>query len=139
MNELWGHIIFLFEETMQLNITKYYVPAQKWELKTVEEGGTGKRELVDYNQDMNPADEIHAILRINGIFPSLTEAVDAILLAKKIKDSKDSGTVEINEHELSLIKKSFDVLLKRTTENPNLQFGGIMYEELFIRVASLGK
>lgn len=118
---------------MKLDISNYTVTGKKWELQGTE------RVLVDFPQTVETAEELQAILRINGIYQNLTETVDAILLAKSIKEHKAERFIEISADELKLIKKAIDVLLKKATENPQMQFGGIIYEELFIRIVSLGK
>jgi hypothetical protein len=87
--------------------------------------------LVDFQQEVNPAVELYNILRCQGIFQTLTESVDAILLAKKIDEGK--GEVEINDKELGLITKAIDVLLLKASKN-EINFGGPVMEPLFLRL-----
>ena len=110
---------------MKFDLSVYAVPSKKFEKQGAE------TVLVDYQQDVNPAVELYNILRCQGIFPSLADSVDAILLAKKIEESKDE--VEINDKEINLIKKAIDVLLLKATKN-EINFGGPIMEPLFLRL-----
>ena len=122
---------------MRLDVSKYTVVLKKFEKKGTE------NVLVDFNQEVDAAAELHTILRMPGIYQTLTESVDAILLAKRIEEHvKDhapvDSMVELTDKELKLIKKAIDVLLAKAAKN-EMNFGGIYWQDLFIRVETCGK
>jgi membrane protease subunit (stomatin/prohibitin family) len=120
---------------MKLDLAVYSVPLKKFEKSKVP-GHETENVLVDFDQEINPAVELYNILRCQGVFQSLTDTVDAILLAKKIEESKDE--VEVNDKELKLITKAIDVLLLKASKS-EINFGGPIMEPLFLRIAKVGK
>ena len=123
---------------MNLDVSKYTVVLKKFEKKENPVTKLAENVLVDYEQEVDAAAELHTILRMPGIYPTLTESVDAILLAKKIEEhvkicATVDSQVELNDKELKLIKKAIDVLLAKAAKN-EMNFGGIYWEPLFLRL-----
>ena len=116
---------------MKLDVSKYTVVLKKYEKKGTE------NVLVDFTQEVDAAAELHTILRMPGIYQTLTESVDAILLAKKIEEAT-TGEVEVTDKEVKLIKLAINTLLAKAAKN-EINFGGVYWQDLFIRVESLGK
>jgi len=102
---------------MKLDLTPYKVPFERFE-------------LVDALRE-----ELYELLRLPGLFKDGVEVVDAVLLARRIRDT-EQDSVELDANEEELLKQAFNKLIARD-HNPAkglVAMGGARYEELIMRV-----
>lgn len=74
-------------------------------------------------------------LRTAGMFKNAAELVEAVMLAKEIRD-ETADSITFDEKEARILKTVIDVLLNRTAEG-KANLGGIVHEEAICRVANM--
>lgn len=114
---------------MLLDVTNYNVPFERSEVVENE------RKIVKGEEPMDVKAELYGVLRLPGLFKDGIEVVDAVLMARKIRNA-ESGNVELDANEEKLLKAAFNKLIDRE-HNPTagqIALGGPRYEELILRV-----
>jgi len=74
-------------------------------------------------------------LRAVGMFKSSTELVEAVMLAKRIRDNAADAIV-LDEKEAGVLKKTIDKHLQLTAEGKGC-LGGVIHEEAICRVVNM--
>ena len=114
---------------MLLDVTNYNVPFEHFEVVENE------RKVVQGEEPLDVKGELYGVLRLPGLFKDGIEVVDAVLMARKIRDA-ESDNVELDANEEKLLKGAFNKLIDRE-HNPStgqVALGGPRYEELILRV-----
>jgi len=114
---------------MLLDVTNYDVPFERFEMVD------GERKHLKGMEPLNVKHELYEMLRLPGLFKDGIEVVDAVLMARKIRDA-ESDNVELDANEEKLLKSAFNKLIDRE-HNPQsgmVALGGPRYEEMILRV-----
>lgn len=74
-------------------------------------------------------------LRSIGIFNNANDVVEAVTLAKAIRDCKDD-VIQLDEREANIMKTMIDKLVALTAEN-KANVGGELHEEAIIRIMTM--
>lgn len=110
-----------------------------WEIETqVQElGEDGNPIIVQKTMPYPIKDNLGSMLRAGGLFDNTEDTVEAILLGKAIQNSEEDS-VEVDERELTLLKKCLDKHLEAATKGAGM-FGGPQHEILVLRIYDLWK
>ena len=118
----------------ELNLTKYDVDFERWEVEDE------KRVLKKGKEPFPLAEELADMLRIPGVYANGVESFDGLMLSREIRACEDDVFV-ISEDELKILKGVMDKLIGRE-HNPasgQIALGGPRYEELILRVFGLDR
>lgn len=74
-------------------------------------------------------------LRTAGMFKNAAELVEAVMLAKRIRDNA-ADFIMFDEKEAHSLRTVIDTLLERTADG-RANLGGILHEEMICRVANM--
>lgn len=113
-----------------LNLSKYEVTKKQM----VRNSETQQIETKDVTEVIDPKQLLYELMRAPGIFKNGTEIVEAVIIARTIRDANDE--LEIDEKDLSIVKKVLDHFIAKD-HNPavgQVALGGPEYEELIMRV-----
>jgi len=114
---------------MKLDLTPYNVPFERVQIVD------GQSQLVKGEEEFPLRLELYELLRLPGLFQDGIAVVDAVLLARRIRDCA-ADSVELDAAELKLLKQAMNKLIDRP-HNPSagqMALGGPRYEELILRV-----
>ena len=118
----------------ELDVSEYEVDFERWEIEDE------KRVLKTGKEPLDVKKEIADMLRIPGVYANGIESFDGLMLGREIRACEEN-LFTISEDELKLLKKVMDILVARE-HNPkegSISLGGPRYEEMIIRVYSLGR
>lgn len=110
-----------------------------WDVTTSvqETDNDGNLQIVQKSQAYPIKDNLGAMLRAGGLFTTVEDTVEAILLGKTIQSNKEDS-VNLDERELTLLKSCLDKHLEAATKGQSM-FGGPQHEELVLRIYELWK
>ena len=97
---------------------------------------TDQIELVDVDVEMDPKVLLYELIKSPGIFKNGAELVEAIVIARSIRDAGDS--IQLPEKDLAVVKKALDYFIakKHDPANGSVALGGDNYDELIMRIYS---
>ena len=118
----------------ELDVSEYEVDFERWESE-------GKKRVLKIGKEpLDVKKEIADMLKIPGVYANGIESFDGLMLGREIRACEEN-LFTISEDELKLLKKVMDILVARE-HNPKegfISLGGPRYEEMIIRVYSLGR
>ncbi len=118
----------------KLNLEEYKVSAPRQ--KTVDDGKGGvKITFVDETSTYPQRENMSVWLRTSGIFKSAEEIVEAITLAKSIRDHKED-ILFLDEREAQILKQATNKVIEMTAEG-RAGLGGELHEEAIVRVVTM--
>ena len=118
----------------KLNLEEYKVSAPRQ--KTVDDGKGGvKITFVDETSTYPQRENMSVWLRTSGIFKSAEEIVEAITLAKSIRDHKED-ILFLDEREAQILKQATNKVIEMTAEG-RAGLGGELHEEAIVRVVKM--
>ncbi len=118
----------------KLNLKEYKVSAPRQKLVDDGEGGK-KLELVTVKEFYPQRENMSVWLRTSGIFKSAEEIVEAITLAKQIRDHKEDSIL-LDEREAQILKQATNKIIEMTAEG-RAGLGGELHEEAIVRVVTM--
>jgi len=118
--------------TQTINLKPYEVVHQQH----VRNKDTQQIELKDVTTTIDPRIVIYELMRAPGVFKSGSEVVEAVIIARTIRDAGE--TMEINDNDLAVVKKALDHFIAKPhdPESGKIALGGPDYEELILRIYS---
>ncbi len=118
----------------KLNLEEYEVTAPMQ--KHVPDGKGGRTLTVVTETSAYPQRENMSVwLRTSGVFKSAEEIVEAIMLAKQIRDCKEDFRM-LDGREAQILKQATDKLIEMTAEG-RAGLGGELHEEAIVRVVMM--
>lgn len=115
---------------MKLDLSTYQI-TQKQHVRNSE---TKQLELKDVDVSMDPKAILYDLMRAPGVFKSGPEVVEAVIIARSIRDAGDE--IELDEKDFNIVKKVVDFFIAKEhkPEKGIMALGGPEYEELIMRI-----
>ena len=119
------------EEKFELNLKPYEFEFTKIKLNEK----TKEPEEVSQKLELDVKDELYKLLRGNGVFKTGAEMVEAVYIARDIRDCKEDA-IKLVESDHNLIKNVLNhyIGIEHKPEIGQVSLGGPRYEELILRV-----
>ena len=118
----------------RLNLEEYEVSAPRQKL--VDDGKGGKKvDMYDEVSTYPQRENMSVWLRMSGIFKSAEEIVEAITLAKQIRDHMGLF-IMLDEREAQILKQAMNKIIEMTAEG-RAGLGGELHEEAIVRVVTM--
>ena len=117
----------------KLNLSEYKVTAQVPVTKTVD--GKEVRQFEDKTEAYPLRENISVWLRSVGIFKTGEDIVEAVSVAKQIRDCQ-GDSIELDERETGVLKQALNRLVELTAEG-KANLGGEIHEEAIVRIVKM--
>ncbi len=117
-----------------LNLKEYEISVPRQKLV---DDGNGVKKVEDYTEVATyPQRENMSVwLRTTGVFKTAEEIVEAITLAKQIRDCKDDSIL-LDDRETQILKQATNKLVEMTADG-KAGLGGELHEEAIVRVVTM--
>lgn len=113
----------------RINVANYEVDVQAFERQE------GQIREVSRSRAIDVREELYGMLRLPGVYKTLADSCEAIILGRKIRESEED-VIELTAEDLSRIKLAMDKLVSQDHEPSQGKYalGGPAYEELMLRI-----
>ena len=118
--------------TKNIDLTQYEITRQKYERNKE----TNEVEAVDFTDTIDPKQLLYDLLRAPGTFKNGTEIVEAVIVARAIRDAGDS--IDLNDNDLTIVQKVLNrfIAQEHKPQEGKISLSGPDYEELIMRIYS---
>lgn len=117
----------------------YRLDLTPWETttKVLEHDENGTPTVVEKKEMYPVRENLSSMLRAQGVFKDTESVVEAITLARMIRDTTENE-VSLDRREVQVLKECVDQLLAAAADKRS-NFGGEQHEELILRIHALWK